>query len=305
MRASIATLTLALGLAVTQSGCIKAMLTNGQIESTRKGAVALDSVGDYEMAGKAASAGLAQFEGMHVLAPDNEDALFLLTKGWAGYGFGFVEDERDTASLAGDDDTADYHKKRARLAYDRAIFYGVELLGHRASGFDDARKNEATMKAWLDRHFTDKDDAETLFWLGYAWLARANVSKDDPSLVGELFVGVAMLERSFALDPDYNHRTTEIALAAYHARTAMSEMDQSKQMFEEAIAKTEGKSLMAKLNYATRYACVKGDKALYDRLLAEVLSAEDPDPSQRLTNTIAKRRAKRATSKAAMDDCGF
>ena len=305
MRAKLATFALFLGIATSQSGCIKAMLTEGQIASTRKAAAGLDSVGDYEMVRAAVSAGLAQFEGMHTLAPDNRDALFLLTKGWTSYGFGFVEDDRDLAVLAGDEDAADYHKKRARLAYDRAVFYGTELIGHHASGFDAARKNDTTIKAWVAENFTSKSDAPDLFWLGYAWLARVNVSKDDPSLVGELFVGVTLLEASFALDPEYNHRTAQVALAAYHARTAMSEMDEAKKLFDDLLVKTERKTLVVQVNYATRYACVSGDKALYEKLLGEVIAAEDPDPSQRLTNTVAKRRAKRALTKAAMSDCGF
>jgi hypothetical protein len=296
---------LALGIAFSSTGCIKSMLTNGQISSTRQGSAALDSIGDYELARGAVSAGLAQFEGMHKLAPDNTDALFLLTKGWVGYGFAFAEDDMEVAMLANDDDAADYHKKRARLAYDRAVFYGLELLGHTADGFSDAKKNEDTIKAWLDKNFTDKDDAQNLFWVGYAWLARVNVSKDDPSMIGELFVGVALLEQAFELDPEYNHYSAEVALGSYHARTAMSEMDQAQKMFEDALAKTQRKALVVQLNYATRYACVKGDKALYEKLLNETLQAEDPDPAQRLTNTIAKRKAKRALSKAKMDDCGF
>jgi len=50
---------------------------------------------------------------------------------------------------------------------------------------------------------------------------------------------------------------------------------------------------------------MKGDKALYEKLLNEVLAADDPDPSQRLTNTIAKRKAKRGLSKSRMENCGF
>jgi hypothetical protein len=46
-------------------------------------------------------------------------------------------------------------------------------------------------------------------------------------------------------------------------------------------------------NYATRYACAKADAALYTKLLEEVIAAEDPDPSLRLTNTIAQRKARR------------
>src|ERR1022692_2847117 len=101
-------------IALSQAGCIKAILTNGQISATREGSGALDTIGDYEMAKAAVSSGLAQFEGMHRLAPDNTDALFLLTKGWAGFAFGFCEDEMESALDKNDDDLAAYHKKRAR-----------------------------------------------------------------------------------------------------------------------------------------------------------------------------------------------
>jgi hypothetical protein len=305
MRTRLLTFAAAAALALTSTGCIKAMLTNGQISATRKAAGALDTVADFEVAKTAVAAGLAQFEGMHRLAPDNTDALFLLTKGWTGYGFAVAEDAMEIAQDKGEDDLAAYHKKRARMAYERAVFYGLELLHHTADGFEQAKKNEDTFKKWLDANFDDQEDAENLFWVGYAWLARVNIAKDDPALVGELFVGVAMLEKSVQLEPGYNHYAGETALASYHARTAMSEMAQSKQLFEDALAKTEHKTLVIQLNYATRYACNKADRSLYEKLLNEVLTANDPDPQQRFTNMIAKRRARRALTKSRMEDCGF
>jgi len=305
MRARTLAAIAALSLALSPLGCIKKMLLDGQIESTRKASSAIGTIGDYEMARTAAQAGLAQFEGMHNLAPYNDDALFLLTRSWVSYGFAFIEDEYEQAVDANDDDTADYQKKRARMAYDRAVFYGLELLSHRAEGFDAAKKNEQSIKKWLEENFDAKEDAENLFWVGYAWLARVNISKDDPAVVGELYIGVAMLERSVALDPEYNFWSGTVALGAYHARTAMAEMDQAKATFDTAIAKTNGTNLLARVNFATRYACMKGDKALYEKTLNDVLAAEDPDPKQRLTNTIAKRRAKRALGKGRMENCGF
>jgi len=299
------TLLAAAVLLLSQSSCIKAMLTNGQISATRQASSAMDTVGDFEMARSSVAAGLSQFEGMHRLAPDNTDALFLLTKGWAGYGFAIAEDDMDTAQDKGDDDLASYHKRRARMAYERAVFYGLELLRHTADGFDAAKKNEDTFKKWLDENFSSKDDAENLFWVGYAWLSRVNVGKEDPALVGELFVAVAMLEKSNQIEPEYNHFAAETALAAYHARTAMSEMDQSQKLFEDALQKTQRKTLVVQLNYATRYACNKGDRALYEKLINEVLTADDPDPQQRFTNMLAKRRARRALLKSRMEDCGF
>jgi TRAP transporter TatT component family protein len=301
---------LAAALSLGQSGCIKKMLTSGQIEATREASAAIDTIGDYELARTATAAGMVQFEGMHELAPDNADALFLLAKGWTGYGYGFVEDEMEAAQDAGDDGLADYHRKRARMAYDRAIFYGLALLAQRADGFDQAKKSAQTLTAWLEAHFTGKDDVPALFWTGYAWLVRVNLMKGDdddgPAFVSELFVAAALLDRAAALDPSYEHFSALTALGAYHARSTVAELEQGKQLLDTALARTEGKSLVVELTYATTYACVRGDGALYQDMLGRVLQAPDPDPRQRLTNAIAKRRARRWLGKKRVkDQCGI
>ena len=100
MRLSTLSFAFVASLAALSTGCIKSMLTNGQISATREASGAFDTIGDYELARTAAAAGMVQFEGMHNLAPDNEDALFLLTKGWVGYGFAFVEDDYASVNKA-------------------------------------------------------------------------------------------------------------------------------------------------------------------------------------------------------------
>jgi hypothetical protein len=305
MQTKLVTALLVGALAVSNGGCIKKMILNSTIASTRIGAGAADTIGDYELARNAASAGVMQFEGMHRLAPDNEDALFLLMKGWTGYGYAFASDDYDAAVLAEDDAAAAYHQKRAKLALDRAVSYGVELMSKEAEGFEAAADKDAdTINAWLKKNFDEKEDAAVLFWTGSAWLARVNVLKDQRQYVAKLFVGVALLERSRELDPSYMAWGATSTLAAYHARSPMAELDQAKKLLDEALAKTEGKSLGVQLNYA-RYACMKNDQALYEKMLNEVVNTEDPEPTLRLQNTIAKRRATRALTKAAMDDCGF
>jgi hypothetical protein len=297
-------------LLVGSTGCVKKMLTDGQIEATRQASSSFDTIGDYELAKSAAQAGLVQFEGMHQLAPDNNDALFMLTKGWTGYGFGFIEDELEAAQDRGDDDLVDYQRKRARMAYDRAVFYGLQMVTQKAGGFDQAKKNEQTLAKWLADNFTSKEDAQNLFWTGYAWAARVDLMKGDdeegPVFVAELYVGVAMVERAVALDPTIEHYSGLIVLGAYHARTNMAELDQAKQLLDTALAKTEGKNLMVQLNYGVKYACMKGDGATYQQMLSKVLEAQDPDPQQRLANAIAKRRAKRWLGKKRVkEQCGI
>ncbi len=114
-----------------------------------------------------------------------------------------------------------------------------------------------------------------------------------------------MIERSVQIDPEYNHFTGQTVLAAYHARTAMSEMDQSQKMFEDVLQKTQRQIAHRPAPVRAPLRLQQGRRPLYEKLINEVLTADDPDPQQRFTNTIAKRRARRALLKSRMEDCGF
>ncbi len=297
---------LAAAMAVGGTGCIKKALLDGQIKGTRDGSAAVNTLHDWETARTVAQAGIGQLEGMHLLAPQNTDALFLLTRAWAGLSFGFIEDDFEQAYEAGDELNAAYHQKRTRSGFDRAVFYGVELLSHQAEGFEDARRNADTIRTWLVDNFTEVEQAEDLLWVGFAWIGRVSAAKDDAALVGELYVGAEIIRRSVELDERVQYATGHTILGAYHARTAQAELDDSKKHFDRALELNEGKLLSTKLNYATRYYCAKGDKANHDKLLHEVLAAEDPLPDARLPNVISKRRARRYLGhKIWQENCGF
>jgi hypothetical protein len=310
MRSYFATLSIAAALSLGSGGCIQKVLTDGQITATRQAASSFDTVGDVDLARSAAEASFGQFEGMHALAPYNTDALFLLTKSWTGYGAGFIMEEIERAQDANNDNLEEYQRKRARMAFDRAVFYGLELLGQSAKGFDEAKKNAQSLAKWLADNFKSKDDAPNLLWTGVAWLLRTDVMKGDenegPAFVADVFVGVGLVERAVALDPAVEHYTGMVALASYHARNGMAEPEDAKKLLDQAMTASQGKDLMVPLAYATTYACVKGDAALYQDMLGRVLSAGDPDPFQRLENAIAKRRAQRWLAKhRAKDSCGI
>jgi len=296
----------AAALALSSSGCLKAMLLKGQIKGTRDGSAAVNTLHDWEIARGVATAGIGQLEGFHKLAPDNTDALFMLTRGWAGLSFGFTEDDYEEAYEKGDDVMAEYHLLRARAGFARAKHYGIELLGHHAEGFEQAKRNQSTLSAWLKEHFTDKEQAEDLLWVGYAWIGHVSVSKDVPEIVGELYVGVEMVKRSAELDDKIVYGMAHTILGSYHARTAMAELDESKASFDKALAINGGKFLSTNLNYAQRYYCAKGDKAAYEKTLNDILAAGDDLPEARLQNVIAKRRARRYLgNKVWQEECGF
>src|SRR5277367_5459487 len=265
IKLSRAALALVAALGLGSAGCLKQILLDGQIESTRRASAAIDGYSDYEAGEVAAFSGAAQFEGMHYLAPKNEDALFMLAQTWGSATFAFIEDQLEQAEDTDGEGSplAAYHKARAVAGYDRAIHYGLELLQKKSPGFADAKKNDVTLKPWLARFTDPQQDAETLFWTGYAWLGRTNVLRDQPAEVADLFVGVAMIERVKQLNPDYLYGSVYTILGAYHARSPMAELDEAKADFDKAIALTGGKALIPRFQLAAKYHCTKSDKASY------------------------------------------
>lgn len=290
-------------LAALSTGCLDRMLLDGTLKSTRDASRAFDTLSDLDVAREGAGASLVNLEGMQSLAPDNEDALFLLTQSWTGYASAFIEDAWERAYDRGDDDDEAFEANRAREAYERALRFGSSLLEQRHPGFLAAQRNTDTMKAYL-ASFT-KADAEALLWVGLAWLSRGGVAAERSDIVAELFVGVALLERSVELDEGLAFATGLAALGAYHARSPDAELAQAKSLFDRALALTQRRALTVQVMAAQALACQAHDEPLYRALLKEVLDAGDVLPEQRLENTIAKRKAGRALSVPRLKRCGF
>lgn len=280
------------------------MILDGTVKSTRDAASAFDTLSDLEVAKAGAAASLVQLEGMQKLAPDNEDALFLLCQSWTGYAAAFIEDEWEQAYDRGDDDREAFEANRAKEAYDRALGFGAQLLERRHPGFAAAQKSYDTMKAYLAQF--EKADAESLLWVGLAWLSRGGVAAERPEIVAELYVGVALLERSVQLDDSFAWQSGRAGLGAYHARAPDAELKEAKDLFEAALTKTARRALSLQVMYAQNYACQAHDEKLYRALLEEVLAAPvDRLPEQRLENAIARRKAQRYLGPPRLKRCGF
>ena len=319
---------LALAVVLTTSmgstGCIKKTLAKGQIKSTREGSAAFQTTADFETARMASSAGLAQFEGMHLLVPDDENAYYLLIRGWASNAFAFVEDDLENAILAGDEDQIAYHRARAKSMYTRAVNYGMEWMESKHAGLSEAIKHgsEKEIQEYVKK-FDDVEDADFLFWTGQAWMSRVNVDKADIGGVGTIFIGRSMVERAVELNDGIERGSGHVILASYYARTGFNSLgqesfDKAKAEFDKATAINGGKVLLGRVQMARSYACRMKDESpgrkasfeLYMKLLTEVLDADDPLPEARLTNAIAKRKARRYASKkwieeVAREDCGW
>jgi hypothetical protein len=291
-------------LALCLTGCLDRIFLDGTLESTRKASGAFDTLSDLEVAKEGAGSSIVQVEGMLSLAPDSEDAMYLLTQAWTGYASAFIEDKWELAYDNGDDDEEAFQANRAADAYTRAIGYGTQLLEKKKPGFVAAQKNSDTIKAYLAQ-YQSAADAEPLLWTGLAWLSRGGVASERSEIVAELFVGIALLERSVELNPSLAYGTGMAALGAYHARSPDAELSLARASFDSALALTNRKALTIQVMYAQNYACQTHNEKMYRELLNEVLQAGDVLPKQRLENTIAKRKAQRYLKLPRLKRCGF
>lgn len=297
---------LVLLLSLATSGCIRKSLIGGQIAGTRRAANAVDTLQDFEVAMATGRTGLGTLEALYKLMPNDENDLYLLAKAWSGATTAFTEDELEMAEEAKNDVLVAYHRARVVAGFKRARFFATLLLEKKAGGFEAAKRNDRTMKAWLRENFTDKEDADELAVAANAFIGLVGAGSDDPEIISGLYIGVAIAERAAELDETAEHGLAHILLGGYHARVAYAELDEAKQHFEAAIRISGGKYLPAKLYYASRYFCMKSDRAGYEKTLNEIVAAGDPLPEARLGNLVAKRRARRYLDNAIFrEDCGF
>lgn len=282
----------------------KPMLFEDALEWTRDAADVVQTMHDFEAAEEAAYGSMGMLEGLHRLVPDDENGLLLLTRSWAGIAFAFMDDAREDALDHKDEQLAAYHEARAREAFKRARFFGTELVDLHAKGFKEATKNAQLLKAWLAENYTDSDRAEELLWLAFSIVGRVGFDLDNPETVSELWIGIELAEQSLRLNENLEYGTGHTMIGA--AQAGLQDYAGAKKHFDRALEISGGKVLTAQVTMAQRYYCPKRDKKMYFEMLNQVLDAGDPLPQQRLSNTIAKRRARRyLDNKYWQEDCAF
>ncbi len=282
------------------TGCDLAKLTADSTSTLfERAAPAFEEYWDYDLAGEAVPATIVQLEGILRVSPDNDALLSQLSQAYFGYAYGWIEVEVEALEFAGEYDEADAQRRRARIMYLRSkdlTMHRIQL-GH--PGVYDATKGTVEeLEAWLEESFVEPVDAPLLLWAGQAWGAYINAAKDDMVAVADLPYAKAFVARSIALDPDYYHAAGYTFMGVATASEMAADLDAAKDYFEKALASTERRALVTLVNMARYYAVQKGDRALFDKLIAEVLEAGDVLPEARLANRMARERAELYTAHA-------
>ena len=279
---------------VLLSGCsVQKMAVRTTASLMNEASPAFEEERDVVLAEEAIPANLKMMEGLLKLDPENPDLLLLLSKGYGGYAFSFLEDKMEASYR--NKKISDTYKLRAQDLYRRARDYGLTYL----KSYDVFAQN-------LDAHFLDfekslsvfsKQDVPHLFWAGYNWGNLVNLSKDDPEIVADVSKAEALMRRVAELDETYFNGGAHLFLGVFYGSRPQllgGDFKKSKFHFEKALEISKEKFLLTHYMYARFYAVQTQDEALFNKLLKHIVTAEENSfPEQELANRISKIRAER------------
>lgn len=141
----------------------------------------------------------------------------------------------------------------------------------------------------------EETDVSTAYTVATSWLGYIETHADDWSAVAKLSKTKALLEVVAKYDESYDHGGAHLylgALASTLPQALGGKPEVAKAHFEKAIAISEGKHLLVKVEYARRYARGTFNKTLHHELLTEVVNSDPYVTDLTLMNTWAIAQAK-------------
>lgn len=209
---------------------------------------------DAGLAESSIPASLKILEGLLINDPDNRDILRLLSMGFCGYSLLFVEK----------DDSA-----RASEFYKRSFEYGVRSIGH-------SIKIDEMNRIHLDKILINLDNSDfvSFVWATVSWNSWIRLNLDRPTAIAQSGLAFECIERLLEIEPGYLHGIPHILMgASLSARPPMlgGDYQKAKENFEKALSFSKRNFYLAQYYYARYYCVGVQDKALFEKLLNEVL----------------------------------
>jgi len=242
---------------------------------------------DPDIVRAGAPAYLLLLDGMIADSPDDRGLLLAAARLYGAYGSGLVEDEGRRQGLS----------TQARGYAERALCGSrprvCEAQGQSQEVFDAAVVELADA------------DLEALYVYGVTWAGWIQSHSGDWNAVADLPKVEAVFERVISLAPGYDRGRAQLYLAVMRTQLSPAlggKPETGRRHFEAAIRYSNGRDLMAKLEFARRYGRLSFDQGLHDRLLNEVLATDPVEPDLTLSNVLAQAQARVLLADGYFDD---
>lgn len=254
---------------------------------------------DPDLVRDAAPFGLKTMETLAESLPDHRPIRLALASGFTQYAYAFVNQDADRAE---DKEIAQAKLlwARSRRLYLRARNYALAGLdiaypGARAAllGGDRAR-----WQAILEK--TVAADVPYLYWCAASWALAVSTAKDDANLIGDLPAIDMIMQRAFALTPDYDEGAIHEFYVSFDSTRSAQQgggPERAKEHLDKAQKLGRGYKLGSLVSYAEGVLISQQKKAEFTQLLRKVVETDVyvDDPAwrqQRLANIVAQQRAR-------------
>ncbi len=223
----------------------------------------------------------------------------MLAQAYSAYALVFLEDEYEAA-----EDMSDAQEKaqvRARDMYMRGHRFGLSLLEQRHPLMREAIEKGGKMLEGELSSCTHLD-VRGLFWTAMPLASAVNLSREDVEMIALMPTARALMAKVLELNETYYEAAPHMIFGALYGSVGKmlgGDPAKGKKHFEKALELTKRRFLLVQVMYAMTAAVQLQDRALFDKLLKEVVDAElSIYPEQKLANVAAKRRALRLQQKA-------
>ncbi len=292
LRATAVVLAAAGALQFTDSGCsIRKMAVSRLGDALAESGGTYASDDDPALVRDALPFALKLIESLLDQAPGHRGLLLAAASGFTQYTYAFVQEDADEA---GDKDAkaSAALRERARKLYARARDYGLRGLEAAHAGFTSRLR---TSRGAALEEMT-RDDVALLYWTSASWAAAIAMKKSDPDLLADLPIVTSLIERGFALDPDFDHGSIHEFLISFEGGRSESmggSVERARRHFEDAMRLSGGQRAAPLVELAESVSVRSQNRKEFEAMLRRALRV-DPDarPEWRLSNLIMQRRAR-------------
>lgn len=209
-------------------------------------------------------------------SPKDTGLLMAGARLYGAYASGLIKDPVRTKKLS----------QRARSYADQAFCMSYsEFCTKQNKPFDEF---ETAFKA-----LTSPDKA-LLYTYATAWAGWIQGHSDDWNAIADLPKVELLLEKLVAQEPGYERGRAQLYLAVMKSQLPANlggKPETGRIHFEQAIHFSQGRDLIAKVEFARKYARLVFNQTLHDKLLKEVIAADPYQPNLTLSNILAQREA--------------
>ena len=234
---------------------------------------------------------LKLIESLLAESPNHRGMLLAASSGFTQYAYAFIQEDADEAedsNLA----RATALRLRARRMYLRARNYGIRGLGVKHRGFEAGLHSDAGKTAST----AVKGDVPLLYWTAASWGGAISLSKDQPDIIADQPIVEALIDRAFALDPDFDHGAIHAFLINYEQSRlggGAEAEERSRKHFERAMELSGGFQAGPLVSLAENVSVPKRNRKEFESLLNRALAIDvNAKPEYRLANLVMQRRAR-------------